>query len=111
GGRGGPGEGVGAPPCRALRPPPPVRERAKQLAADYPGLGDILGKLADGIVVEGMEAFAPVLAPKMELLLDHVPTGGVVLACDPERIRARPAHLVLPTRHILPTPLSPAPTA
>jgi transcription-repair coupling factor (superfamily II helicase) len=94
-------EGLWAPPCRELLLTPPVRERAKQLAADHPGLGDILGKLADGIVVEGMEAFAPVLAPKMELLLDHVPTGGVVLACDPERIRARAADLVRTSREFL----------
>ena len=94
-------EGLWAPPCRELLLSPPVRERAKQLAADHPGLGDVLGKLADGIVVEGMEAFAPVLAPRMELLLDHVPAGGVVLACDPERIRARAADLVRTSREFL----------
>ena len=95
------GEGLWAPPCRELLLTPPVRERAKQLAADHPGLADVLGKLADGIVVEGMEAFAPVLAPKMELVLDHVPAGGVVLACDPERIRARAADLVRTSREFL----------
>ena len=30
----------------------------------------------------------------MELLLDHVPAGGRVLACDPERIRTRAHDLV-----------------
>jgi transcription-repair coupling factor (superfamily II helicase) len=94
-------EGLWAPPCRELLLTPPVRERAKQLAVDHPGLADVLGKLADGIVVEGMEAFAPVLAPRMELLLDHVPSGGVVLACDPERIRARAADLVRTSREFL----------
>jgi transcription-repair coupling factor (superfamily II helicase) len=94
-------EGLWAPPCRELLLTPPVRERAKQLATDHPGLGDVLGRLADGIVVEGMEAFAPVLAPRMELLLDHVPAGGVILACDPERIRARAADLVRTSREFL----------
>jgi transcription-repair coupling factor (superfamily II helicase) len=94
-------EGLWAPPCRELLLTPPVQERAKQLAADHPGLADVLGKLADGIVVEGMEAFAPVLAPKMELLLDHLPAGGVVLACDPERIRARAADLVRTSQEFL----------
>ena len=93
--------GLWAPPCRELLLTPPVRERAKQLAVDHPGLSDVLGKLADGIVVEGMEAFAPVLAPRMELLLDHVPAGGVVLACDPERIRARAADLVRTSQEFL----------
>src|SRR5262252_7356713 len=48
-----------------------------------------------------MEALAPVLAPRMELLLDHVPAGGVILACDPERIRARAADLVRTSREFL----------
>ena len=61
----------------------------------------MLGKLADGITVEGMEAFAPVLADRMELLLDYVPAGGCVLACDPERIRARAAELVSTSQEFL----------
>jgi transcription-repair coupling factor (superfamily II helicase) len=95
------GDGLWAPPCRELLLTLPVRERAKQLAVDHPGLSDVLGKLADGIVVEGMEAFAPVLATRMELLLDHVPAGGVVLVCDPERIRARAADLVRTSQEFL----------
>ena len=94
-------EGLWAPPCRELLLTPDVRDRAKHLAADHPGLADVLGKLADGITVEGMEALAPVLAPRMELLLDHVPAGGVILACDPERIRARAADLVRTSREFL----------
>src|SRR5690348_16395690 len=94
-------DGLWAPPCRELLLTLPVRERAKQLAVDHPGLSDVLGKLADGIVVEGMEAFAPVLATRMELLLDHVPAGGVVLVCDPERIRARAVDLVRTSQEFL----------
>src|ERR1700729_3936504 len=48
-----------------------------------------------------MEAFAPVLADRMELLLDHVPPGGLVLACDPERIRARADDLVRTSQEFL----------
>ena len=83
-----------APPCRELLLTPAVRHRAKQLAAEYPGLGEVLGKIADGITVEGMEAFAPLLADRMELLFDSLPPGALVVACDPERIRARAADLV-----------------
>ena len=78
-----------------------MRGRARELAAEWPGLPDVLGKLADGITVEGMEAFAPVLADRMELLLDHVPAGGCVVACDPERIRARAAELVRTSQEFL----------
>ena len=93
--------GLWAPPCRELLLTPAVREKAEQLAADHPGLADVLGKIAEGIPVEGMEAFAPVLAERMELLLDHVPAGGLVLACDPERIRARAADLVRTSQEFL----------
>ena len=94
-------DGLWAPPCRELLLTPVVRDRAKELAAEHPGLADVLGKLADGITVEGMEAFAPVLAERMDLLLDYVPPGGCVLACDPERIRARAADLVRTSQEFL----------
>jgi transcription-repair coupling factor (superfamily II helicase) len=93
--------GLWAPPCRELLLTPAVRNRARQLAHEWPGLSDVLGKLADGITVEGMEALAPVLADRMELLLDYVPSGGIVLACDPERIRARAAELVSTSQEFL----------
>jgi transcription-repair coupling factor (superfamily II helicase) len=93
--------GLWAPPCRELLLTPAVRDRAKQLAAEFPGLSEVLGKLADGIAVEGMEAFAPVLAERMDLLTDYVPAGGLVVACDPERIRTRAEELVSTSREFL----------
>jgi transcription-repair coupling factor (superfamily II helicase) len=98
----GPAEGgLWAPPCRELLLTPAVRARAKELADTHPALADILGKLAEGIAVEGMEAFAPVLAGRMDLLIDYVPPGGIVLACDPERIRARAEELVRTSQEFL----------
>ena len=84
----GPAErGLWAPPCRELLLTPAVRERAKVLADTHPALADVLGKLAEGIAVEGMEAFAPVLADRMELLLDYVPArrhrAGLRPGADP----------------------------
>ncbi|HEX6932102.1 MAG TPA: transcription-repair coupling factor [Streptosporangiaceae bacterium] len=90
-----------APPCRELLLTPAVRHRARQLASEYPGLGEVLSKMADGITVEGMEAFAPLLADRMELLLDSLPPGALVVACDPERIRARAADLVRTSQEFL----------
>ena len=98
----GPAEnGLWAPPCRELLLTPEVRERAKILADTHPALADILGKLAEGITVEGMEAFAPVLAERMELLVDYVPAGGLVLTCDPERVRARAEELFRTSQEFL----------
>ena len=93
--------GLWAPPCRELLLTPAVRDRAKELADTHPALADILGKLAEGIPVEGMEAFTPVLADRMDLLVDYVPPGGIVLACDPERIRARAEELVRTSQEFL----------
>src|SRR5262249_6688663 len=93
--------GLWAPPCRELLFTETVRSRAKQLAAEWPGLGEILGKRADGIAVEGMEAFAPILSDRMDLLLDYIPSGGLIVACDPERIRARAADLVSTSEEFL----------
>ncbi len=87
-------DGLWAPPCRELPLTDSVRERARDLAREHPALAEVLEQIADGAAVEGMEAFAPVLADRMELLLDVLPEGSSVLVCDPERIRTRAAELV-----------------
>jgi transcription-repair coupling factor (superfamily II helicase) len=93
--------GLWAPPCRELLLTPSVRARAKELSAKHPAVSEILGKIADGITVEGMEAFSAVLADHMDLLLDHLPIGAVLLACDPERIRTRAIELVTTSQEFL----------
>ena len=93
--------GLWAPPCRELLLTPAVQERARALAAEHPALGDMLGKIAEGIAVEGMESFAPVLADDMELLLDLLPESTQVLLCDPERVRTRAVDLVSTSREFL----------
>src|SRR3954449_8163406 len=77
--------GLWAPPCRELLLTDAVRERAAALADRLPGAADLLEKLAQGIAVEGMESLAPALVDGMETLLDVLPQGAVLVACDPER--------------------------
>jgi transcription-repair coupling factor (superfamily II helicase) len=96
-----PERGLWAPPCRELLLDEDVRARAKRLAEEHPELDDILGKIAEGIAVEGMESLAPVLVDRMELLLDLLPAGAHVIACDPERVRARAADLVRTSQEFL----------
>ncbi|HET9188738.1 MAG TPA: transcription-repair coupling factor [Acidothermaceae bacterium] len=86
--------GLWAPPCRELLLTPQVLERAAQLADEHPQLADILGKVANGVAVEGMESLAPVLVDEMDLLVDELPAESVVLLCDPERVRTRAADVV-----------------
>ncbi|MDH4159135.1 MAG: transcription-repair coupling factor [Actinomycetota bacterium] len=95
------GHGVWAAPVRELPLTPQVRERAADLALRQPGLADVLGRIAEGIAVEGMEALAPVLADGMELVLDVLPAGAHVVLVDPERIRARSHDLVATSQEFL----------
>jgi transcription-repair coupling factor (superfamily II helicase) len=93
--------GLWAPPCRELLLTAEVRSRAAALAAAHPELGELLGKIAEGIAVEGMESLAPVLADEMELLLDVLPAGSMAVVCDPERVRTRAADLVATSQEFL----------
>ncbi|MBX6769855.1 MAG: transcription-repair coupling factor, partial [Actinomadura rubrobrunea] len=94
-------DGLWAPPCRELPLTERVRERAKLLAEEHPALEDVLTRIADGDPVEGMEAFSPVLADRMELLTDLLPKGSHLLVCEPERIRGRAAELVRTSQEFL----------
>ncbi len=93
--------GLWAPPCRELLLTDEVRARARALSLVHPELLDLLDKLADGTAVEGMEALAPVLADGMELLVDLLPQGSVVVVCDPERVRTRAHDLVATSEEFL----------
>ncbi|GAA1106602.1 transcription-repair coupling factor [Nocardiopsis composta] len=93
--------GLFAPPCRELLLTPAVRERAAALAAEHPQLAEVLDKLADGVAVEGMEAFAPVLADRMQPFFDYLPQGAHILGCDPERIRGRALELEATSKEFL----------
>ncbi|MEV0968943.1 transcription-repair coupling factor [Microtetraspora glauca] len=94
-------DGVFAPPCRELLLTSDVRQRARELADEHPALKDVLDQLAEGVPVEGMEAFAPVLAGGMDLLVDHMPVRSAVFVCDPERIRGRAVELVHTSQEFL----------
>ena len=93
--------GLWAPPCRELLLTRQVRERAAALAEEHPELHELLGKIAEGIAVDGMESLAPVLVDDMELLLDVLPQGSMTLVCDPERVRTRAADLVATSQEFL----------
>ncbi|WP_221355262.1 transcription-repair coupling factor [Streptomyces beigongshangae] len=95
------GHGLWAPPCRELLLTDDVRARAARLAEEHPELGELLGRIAEGIAVEGMESLAPVLVDDMELLVDVLPEGSMAVVCDPERVRTRAADLVATSQEFL----------
>src|SRR3954469_18343915 len=87
-------EGLWAPPCREILLTDAVRARAADLADRLPGVADMLGKISEGIAVEGMESLAPALVDEMQPLLDLLPDGTHVVLVDPEKIRTRAHDLV-----------------
>ena len=94
-------QGMWAPPCRELLLTADVRDRAVALAEEHPGLADVLGRLAEGIAVEGMESLAPLLVDDMVLLLDEMPDGTPMVLLDPERIRTRAHDLFATSQEFL----------
>ncbi|HEY7721435.1 MAG TPA: CarD family transcriptional regulator, partial [Pedococcus sp.] len=93
--------GLWAPPCRELLLTDAVRERARILVDQLPGAADLLGKLAEGIAVEGMESLAPALVDGMESVLDTLREGTTVVVCDPERVRTRAHDLAATSQEFL----------
>lgn len=92
---------ITAAPCRELLLTDEVRARANDIATQHPELGDMLGRIAAGQAVEGMEALIPVLVDGLELLVDVLPRESIVLAISPELIRTRATELVATSREFL----------
>ena len=89
---------VTAQACREVLLTPEVRARAAALSVQGtadPTLAEMLGKLAAGVAVEGMEALIPVLVPgRLVMLPELMAPGTHVVLADPERIRTRAEDLV-----------------
>jgi len=72
-------------PCRELRLTAAERQRARQLAAEFPAAGELLSQVADGLAVEGLESLLPLLFDELRLLPDYLPGGAVLALVDPKR--------------------------
>lgn len=87
---------VVAAPCRELIVTERVRARATALAADPEtpgGLRELFERISNGHAIDGMEALAPALVDRMEMLVDVMPADTLVLVSDPERVRTRAIDL------------------
>ncbi len=79
--------------CRELLITDEVKAIATKLAQLHPEHAEILEKIAQGIAVEGMESFIPVLVSKLELLIDVVSPDAVIIEAEPERLETRAFEL------------------
>ena len=93
--------GVWAVACRELLLTPQVRAKARTEMDRLPGAAEILELASQGIAAPGLESLAPILVGGMDSFLDLIPAGGLFVAIDPERIRARGTDLVATSEEFL----------
>jgi transcription-repair coupling factor (superfamily II helicase) len=89
----GPAERLVAFPCRELLPTEEVRGRAVAALRAHPHLARDLGRLAEGIAFEGMEALVEVLFEEAPFLRELLPPGSRVLVVEPKRVSDRAAEI------------------
>jgi len=82
-----------APPCRELLITEDVQRRAGSLQDAIPAAADMLGRIASGVAVEGMESLIPVLVDRLVPVTDALPRNARIVAIEPERLARRAEDL------------------
>ena len=80
-------------PSRELLITPEVASRAREMALEFPNLGEMLEKIANAIPVAGMESLAPVLTSSMVPVFEFIPDNSEHIILSRERIRTRAEDL------------------
>ncbi|MDR9363035.1 MAG: transcription-repair coupling factor [Microbacteriaceae bacterium] len=80
-------------PARELLITPEVSSRAREMASEFPNLGEMLEKIANAIPVAGMESLAPVLTNSMVPVFEFIPDNSEHVILSSERIRTRAEDL------------------
>ena len=83
-----------APPCRELLLTDAIRSRASELQDRIPAAADMLGRIASGVAVEGMESLIPALVDRLVPLTDVLPANSRMVVIEPERIARRAEDLL-----------------
>ena len=81
-------------PCRELLLTGEIKARAESIKDKYPAALEILDKLAQGIITEGMESLIPLLTDDFETILNRMPESTQVIFLDEERIKSRTSDLI-----------------
>jgi transcription-repair coupling factor (superfamily II helicase) len=80
---------VTAWPCREVLLTGVERDRARQLAGEFPTADDLLARVAEGLDVEGVEALLPLLFDDLRLLPEYLPGDALLVLLDPKRTMDR----------------------
>ena len=89
------------PASRELLLTQAVRDRARQLKDEFPGIRGMLEKMAEGIPAEGMESLIPALVDDIVTVVDYLPEGSAIALVDPERAVTRAITLLETNREFL----------
>ena len=88
-------------PTRELMISDALKEKARYLAAEFPQLTEMAGKIAEGISVDGMESITALLKPNLNSLVEFLPKNFTIAFVDEPRIRSRAADLVATNQEFL----------
>ena len=88
-------------PARELLLTDQVKQRARELVSEFPGLDTMLDKISQGIAVEGMESLQPILASELVPVIGFFPSSTRILELGPERTTQRAHSLVDTHREFL----------
>ena len=76
---------VEAFPCRELRLTHAERRRARELAGEFPAVGDLLAAVAEGLDADGTESLLPLLFDELPSLPAYLPPDALLVVVDPKR--------------------------
>lgn len=79
-------------PCRELLITDEVRAKAENLAAKYEN--ELLSKISNGLLPEGMESLIPILVDKLELISASMPNQFETIFIERERVVSRLSDLL-----------------
>lgn len=88
-------------PCRELLITKGIKHRALEIKDSLPAAAELLEKISEGIVFEGMEALIPLLVDDTETLIARMPSNTQVVFIDEERIKSRAADLLATNEEFL----------
>ena len=74
-------------PCRELLITDEIREKAKHLSGKFEN--EILSKIGNGLLPEGMESLIPLLVDKLQLISQSMPSGFEAIFIERERVVGR----------------------
>jgi len=81
-------------PCREILIDEKIKARASELKVRFPGIIEMLEKIAQGISVDGMESLIPFLVDEHSTIFERINPKSAVIFIDEERIRSRTSDLI-----------------